>query len=158
MDTSDVFLLLHVVGFVLWMGIAFILPFVTGRAARSGSLEIAAFAYRTWSDLLKTVGLTGMVLTLAGGFGLTAARQHPLFQPFPDHWLFQMQLLGVLAFLVSVFYLIPLSDKLARAAEASATAGEKSVAFQKYRKRNALVGSLTGLVLLLIVILATLKP
>lgn len=157
MTAANVYLFLHVLGFVLWIGVTVTLAFVTGRAARSEEPGVAAFAYRTASRLMKTLGLGGMVLTMAGGFGLTAARGLPLFEPFPHHALFQMQLLGSLAFLVAVLYQIPLSDRLARAAEASAAAGEESAAFRKYRKRAAIVGSILGTVLLIVLALGILS-
>lgn len=158
MTATRVYLLVHVVGFVLWIGVILTMAFVTGQAAREEDRRIAAFAYRSASRLLKTLGLTGMVLTVGSGFALTAAGGYPFFQPFPEHWLFQMQVLGILAFLAAALYQIPLSDKLARAAEASAAAGEDSEAFRKYRRRNAVVSSVLGTVLLVLVALGTLRP
>jgi len=156
--TTGIYLFAHILGVVLWFGVTLVLAFVTGRATRSGDFGTIAFAYRTASHLTKTVGLTGMALTVLSGFALTAALDYGYFQPTPDHWLFQMQALGVLAFAVGALYQIPLSERLARAAEASASAGEASGAFTKYRKRYALVSSVLGFTLLVIVALATLKP
>lgn len=158
MDLGGFYLLLHVLGFVLWIGVSLSLAFVTGHAAKAGDPRIIAFAYRTASRVLRTVGLTGMLLTVGAGIALTAARDYAFFRPSPDHWLFQMQVLGILAFLVGVLYQIPLSDRLARAAEASAEAGEESAAFGKYRRRYARVSSAIGLVLILILALGTLRP
>lgn len=158
MSADRVWLFLHVLGFTLWVGVAVTTAFLAARARRAGNPSNVAFAYRASSQLMKTLGLVGMVLTVGAGFLLTAARDHPFFQPFPEHWLFQMQLLGSLAFLVGVLYQVPLADRLARAAEASAEAGEESEAFRKYRKRNAVLGSVVGTVLLLIVLLGTLQP
>lgn len=158
MSDGGFYLLLHVLGFVLWIGVTFTLAFVTGRAHQATDRRIAAFAYRAASKLLRSLGLTGMVLTVGGGMALTAARGYSFFQPSPDHWLFQMQVWGLIAFAVAVLYQIPLSDRLARAAEASAAAGEDSSAYQKYRKRYALVSSLIGLVLLVLLALGTLRP
>lgn len=158
MKDGSFYLFLHVLGFVLWIGVSFTLSFVTGRAHQAPDRQIAAFAYRTASKLVKTVGLTGMLLTVGSGVALTAARGYAFFSPSPDHWLFQMQMWGFLAFAVGVLYQIPLSDRLARAAEASAAAGEDSAAYGKYRKRYALVTSLMGFVLFAILALGTLRP
>lgn len=158
MNPAGFWRLAHVLGFALWLGLAATLAFTTARAARSGDRAVAAFAYRSAARLMKTLGLPAMVLTLAGGIGLTVALGYPFFRPFPDHWLFQMQVLGILAFALGAFYQVPLADRLARAAEASAAAGEDSDAYRRYRARNAIVGSVVGAILLLVIALATLRP
>lgn len=158
MTADRVYLFLHILGIVLWLGVILSLAFVTGRAARAEDRRIAAFAYRTAARIHKTLGLAGMLLTVGSGVALTAARGYPFFQPFPEHWLFQMQVLGTAAFLLALFYQLPLADRLARAAEASAAAGEDSAAYGKYRKRNAVVSSVLGLILLLVVAFGSLRP
>lgn len=155
---TGIWLFTHVLGVILWMGLAVALTLVTARAGRSDDWSVIAFAHRTNARLMKTVGLAGMILTVAGGFALTAARGYGYFQPFPQHWLFQMQLLGSLAFLLGVLYEIPLSGRLARAARASAESGQATPEFEKYRKRRAIVGSVNGTLLLVVTLLATLKP
>lgn len=158
MTLDSAYLFLHLVGIILWLGVGFALSFFTGRAARAGDRRVAAFAYRTASRLHKTLGVVGMLLTVGSGVALTASRGYAFFQPFPDHWLFQMQVLGIATFLLALLYQVPLSDKLARAAEASAEAGEDSAAYQKYRRRNAVVSSIVGLLLIVVVALGTFRP
>ena len=158
MELSGLYRFVHVLGVSLWLGAALALSFLVVRARRSGTREAMAFAYRTHASLMKTLVLPAMVLTVGGGFALNEALGYGYFQPFPNHWLFQMQLLGTLAFVVGVLYQVPLADRLARAAEASATAGEESAAFGKYRKRNAIVSSILGLVLVVVVFLGTVRP
>lgn len=153
------FLFLHVLGVILWIGLAVALPFVTGRAAREGSGETTAFAYDVADRLMRTLGLGGIALTLAGGIGLVFMNPtFAWFQPFPQHWLFLMQVLGFAAAAVAALYQIPLGRKLAREAERSAERGEPTEAFLHHRKRNAIVGSVVGLVLLALVVLGTLRP
>lgn len=158
MDLQGLLRFAHVLGVVLWMGAAVTLPFVTAPAARSGDRDVAAFAYRVNARLMTTLGLTGMTLTLLGGIGLTAAMSYEFFRPFPNHWLFQMQVLGIAASLVGALYQVPLSRRLARAAEAAAEAGGATEDFERYRKRYAIVGSVLGLVLVVVLVLATVKP
>ena len=158
MSAAGVYLFLHLVGIVLWLGVGVTLAFVTGRAAKHEDRRIAAFAYRASTRIHKTVGLVGMVLTIGSGVALTIVRGYGFLQPFPNHWLFQMQVLGFVAFLLALLYQIPLSDKLARAAEASASAGEDSAAYDKYRKRNAVVSSIVGLLLVATIALGTFRP
>lgn len=153
------FLFLHVLGVILWVGLAVALPFVTGRATREAGGETTAFAYRVSDRLMRTLGLAGIVLTVAGGVAMVA--MYPgwaWFQPFPDHWLFLMEVLGLAAAAVAAAYQIPLGRKLAREAERSAEEGEPTEAFSRYRKRNAIVGSAVGLVLLALVVLGTVRP
>lgn len=158
MTLFELVLFLHVVGFILWIGVAFATMFIAVRARRSGDSAVTAFGYRTSSWLLKTVGLAGMLLTIVAGYILVPLGGYRFFEPFPHHWLFQMQVLGTLAFLVAALYQVPLSDRLARAAEASASAGEESQAFRRYRRRSAVVGSILGVILLLVVFLGTVRP
>lgn len=158
MTANGLYLFAHVLGVVLWLGTALTLPFVTGRARASDDWPVTAFAYRVNARLMKTMGLTGMVLTLLGGLALTAGMGYEFFRPFPDHWMFQMQVLGILAFLLGTFYQIPLAGRLAGAAERAAAEGEETAEFGTYRKRYAVVSSVIGLLLLTVVLLATLKP
>ncbi len=148
----------HVLGVVLWMGAAVTLPFVTGRAARSDDPGVTAFAYRINARLMTTLGLTGMILTLGGGIWLTAEMPYEFFRPFPNHWLFQMQVLGIASALVGALYQVPLSRRLAREAGRAADAGEETEDFARYRKRYAIVGSVVGVVLLVVLVMATVKP
>lgn len=158
MDLGGLLLFLHVFGLALWLGVTLAMAFATLGAARSGDRGSCAFAYRCNSNLLKGPGLVGMVLTVGSGFALVPVRGYAFFQPFPDHWLFQMQILGSLAFLAAVLYQIPNAERLARAAEASAAAGEESRSYVKFRKRNAIAGSAIGVVLILLIFLGTVRP
>lgn len=158
MTLSGLFLFLHVLGVVLWVGLAITLPFITGPAGREENLEVAAFAYGAADRLTRTLGLSGMVLTLIGGVGLTMTHGYPWFRPSPYHWLFQMQLLGVISIVVGILYQVPLAGRLAREARASVRAGGRTEAFATYRKRHAIVGSVIGALLLIVIVLATLKP
>ena len=148
----------HVLGVVLWMGAAVTLPFVTGRAARADELDVTAFAYRVNARLMTTLGLAGILLTLGGGIWLTPEMGYEFFRPFPNHWLFQMQVLGIAAALVGALYQVPLSRRLAREAERSVEAGGETEDFARYRKRYAIVGSVVGLVLFVVLVMATVKP
>lgn len=157
MDPYPFYLFLHLLGVVLWLGLTLTMAFVTGRASRTGDLGVAAFAYGAAARLNRTVGLTGMLLTVLSGFAMLPAMGYRVFELAP-HWLFQMQVLGLISFAVGAVYLIPLTRRLAGAAEASASAGEPSTAFLRYRKRYALVSSIIGGLLLIVLALGALKP
>jgi hypothetical protein len=162
MNLRALFLFAHLLGVVLWLGLSFTLSFVTGRAARDPDPSVGAFAYRTAARTLRTLGVAGVLLTLAGGIGLISVTDFAFFRPFPHHWLFQMQLLGFVAAALALFYQIPVAERLARAAEARAGGGEVSdasqaEAFAGLRKRNAIVGSLIGFLLIVLVGLGTFR-
>lgn len=158
MDLTGFLRFLHVLGFVLWIGVSVTLMFAGIRARRSGDPQVAAFTYRSAAGLMKSLAVPGMLLTIGAGYALIPLLGYRYFEPFPHHWLFQMQLLGSVAFLLALLYQVPLADRLARAAEASASAGEESTAFRKYRRRNAIVGSVVGVLLLAVVFLGTARP
>lgn len=158
MNTTDVLLFFHILGFALWLGVTFTLAMISVRAGRSDNRDVAAFTYRAACHLLKGPGLVGMLLTLGSGLWMAGLLDYGYFRPFPNHWMFQMQVLGSAAFLLALLYQIPLADRLARAAEARAAAGEASAAFVKFRKRNAIVGSLIGFLLLASIFMGAVRP
>lgn len=159
MTLRGLFLFLHLLGVALWLGVAVTLPFVTGRAMRRDEVETVDFAYGVSDRLMRTLGLAGILLTLAGGIALVVAvPAYGWFEPTPNHWLFQMQILGFLAAGAALLYQIPLGRKLAREAGRSAERGALTDEFRSYRKRNAVVSSVVGLILLVLVVLGTLRP
>jgi uncharacterized membrane protein len=151
MDLRPFFLFMHLLGVVLWLGVSFSLSFVTAKAARQNDPNVAAFAYRAALRLTKTLGVAGVLLTLGSGIGLMVVMRYGFFRPFPHHWLFQMQLLGSVAAAIALFYQLPNAERLARAAEAWARAGEQPETFRKLRQRSAIVGSLIGFILIVLV-------
>jgi putative copper export protein len=158
MSIRGILLFLHVLGFALWFGVTLTLALLGVRVRKSGEPAAIAFVYRSSSGLLRGPGLAGMLLTIGSGFGLTAVSGYGYFRPFPDHWLFQMQLLGTIALLLALLVQLPNAERLARAAEASAAAGEDSASFVRFRKRNALVASIVGTLLLIVALLGAVRP
>lgn len=157
MDMRGVMLFLHLIGLALWFGVTLSVALFAVRANKTGDLNIVAFAYRAGHRLLKGPGLAGMLLTTIAGFGLAGVGGYGVFRVVP-HWQFQMQILGLLAFVLAVAIQIPNSGRLARAAEASANAGEPNATFGKFRKTNAIVGSINGLLILIVTLLGALRP
>ncbi|MDX1577110.1 MAG: DUF2269 family protein [Gemmatimonadota bacterium] len=158
MNARGILLFAHVLGLALWFGVTFTLALLTVRAGRTQNRDVIAFIYRGTCHLLKGPGLVGLLLTIGSGFGLIAAGGWGYFQPFPNHWLFQMQILGLIAAVLALALQLPNAGRLARAAEAAAAAGEESAAFQRFRKRNAIVSSVIGLLLLVSILLGTVRP
>ena len=157
-------LFLHIVGFGLLFGVSFSVGMYAGRARATGDRSLMAFHYAAAARLLTKPGLAGIILTTVSGFELTRIGGFGYFALTP-HWLFQMQVLGVLAAILSASVQIPVARRLASgygiepegastgvamAVEASA-ADEPSLA--KLRRVNAIVGSAVGLLLLIVVYL-----
>jgi len=158
MTTRGIMLFLHILGLALWFGVTLALALLTVRANKTEDRRVVAFMYGASSQLLKGPALIGMILTIVGGFGLNGAGGFGFFQVTPNHWLFQMQVLGLIAFALAIGIQIPNAGRLARAAEATANAGEESASFTRFRKRNALVSAINGLLLILLTLLGTLRP
>ncbi|WP_419162800.1 DUF2269 family protein [Candidatus Palauibacter sp.] len=158
MDMRGVMLFLHLIGLALWFGVTLTLALLAVRANRTGDRAVIAFTYRAGHRVLMGPGLIGMLLTTIAGFGLAGVGGYGVLQPQPHHWQFQMQVLGLIAFVLAVAIQIPNSGRLARAADASANAEEDSASFVKFRKTNAIVGSINGVLILIATLLGALRP
>ncbi len=157
MDMRGLMLFLHVTGLALWFGVTLAVALLAVRANRTEDEAIIAFGYSSGHRLLKGPGLAGMALTTFAGFGLTGVGGYGFFELVP-HWLFQMQVLGVLAFLLGVAVQIPLAGRLARAASSLDGTEAERTSFARLRKRNAIVSSVNGLLILVVILLGTVRP
>ncbi|UCC48509.1 MAG: DUF2269 family protein [Gemmatimonadota bacterium] len=154
MRVAGIWLFLHVLGTVLWLGGVFVLSIWTSRARGTGEMRIVAFAYSTARQLYRGLVLTAATLTIVAGAILTIVTQRPWFRFFPEHWLFQMQVIGLIAFLITLIYIIPKAGALARLAER----GElESPEFRAGVKGQAIVGSAVGALLIYLVLLGALR-
>ncbi len=149
---------LHVVGMAIWLGGLLTVGIWTSRARKTGDPGIVAFAYATAGRLYRGVISVSTWLTIVAGIVLMLLEHRAWFRPFPEHWLFQMQVLGLAAFLATVVYLVPNAGKLARLAELRA-GGDESVEaeFERRVKRQAIVGSVVGLVIIYVVLMGALR-
>ena len=153
-----IWLFIHLLGMTLWLGGLLTLGVWTVAARRTGDSTVVAFVYSTARKLYKGVVTSGAILTLVGGVLLMVETGRPWFRPFPDHWLFQMQILGILAFVVTLLYLVPSSGALAAMAAQRAAAGEDaSESFTVRVKRQGMVASLVGVVLIYVLLLGGLR-
>lgn len=143
---------LHLLGMALWLGGTAVLGMWTGRARRSGDAKLIAFGYAAAARLYRGVVAGAAMLSLLSGVGLTLATQRPWFRPFPEHWLFQMQIVGFAAFLVTLIFLVPNAGALARLAERP-----EDPEFATRVRRQVIVGNLVGLALIYLVILGSFR-
>ncbi|KPK78722.1 MAG: hypothetical protein AMS25_14430 [Gemmatimonas sp. SM23_52] len=154
MRVAGIWIFLHVLGTAFWLGGVFVLSIWTARARGTGETQITAFAYSTARQLYRGLVLTAATLTIVAGAILMIVTQRPWFRPFPEHWLFQMQVIGFIAFLVTLIYVIPKAGALARLAERGDV---ESPEFRAALKRGAIVGSAVGALLIYLVLLGALR-
>jgi len=154
MRVAGIWIFLHVLGTAFWLGGMFVLSFWTARARGTGETQIIAFAYSTARQLYRGLVLTAATLTIVAGAILMIVTQRPWFRLFPEHWLFQMQVIGFIAFLITLIYVIPKAGALARLAERDEV---ESPEFRAAVKRGAVVGSAVGALLIYLVLLGALR-
>lgn len=148
---------LHLLGMAVWLGGMFTAGIWTSRARATGDRTVIAFAYGTARGIYRVIVAAGAWITIGAGAVLMFTTNRTWFSPFPEHWLFQMQIFGLIAFAVTVLYVIPNSTALARLAEDVAGTGELKPEFQKRVKRQAIVGSVVGGILIYAVLLGSLR-
>ncbi len=147
----------HLSGMALWLGSLFTMGILTSRARATRDPGIIAFAYtvnhRVYRGLIVVVAL---VTTLAG-VALMFVTGRLWFRPFPEHWLFQMQIVGLLALAATLFLLVPNSRALSSLAARASEKGEPSPEMAARMRRQAVAGSLVGLALIYLVLLGALR-
>ncbi len=152
-----VWLFVHLLGMAMWLGSLFTMGILTARARATGDSRVIAFTYAVNDRLYR--GLVGIsaVITTGAGVGLMLVTHRPWFRPFPEHWLFQMQVVGLAALVATLVYIVPNSRALSSLAETATEAGEPSPEFAVRVKRQAIAGSLVGLALVYLVLLGALR-
>jgi uncharacterized membrane protein len=152
-----IWLFLHLIGMALWLGGMFTLSMWTSKARASGNQEVIAFAYATARRLYRGLVAVAATVTIVAGAILVIATGRAFLQPFPEHWLFQMQVAGLLAFLATLFIVLPTAGTLAALAERAGELEEDKAQFAAKVKQQAIVGSLVGALLVYVVLTGALR-
>lgn len=143
-------LLVHVLGFTLWLG-AGIATMVAGISAKSYAPGERLKAYRLIGAIQRLlVGPGALAVVLSGGF-LSMPYMHTGEMP---GWLGLMMVAGLLGALAAVGISVPTAARLARL-EVDAR-GELPEAFAGLRKRQVLAASIAGALGLVALAAATL--
>ncbi len=153
----EVWRFLHLLGMAVWLGSLATLGVWTARARASGDGKIVAFTYATSFRLYRRFVAVAATLTTVAGALLTFLTGRPWFRPSPEHWLFQMQILGLAAFLLTLLYLVPNAGALARLAERAADSGEPPAEFGRRVKRQAIAGGVLAIVMVYLVLLGAVR-
>ena len=147
----------HLLGMALWLGSLFTMGILTARARATGDPRVVAFMYAVNHRLYRGLIVVSAVVTTSAGVALMLVTSRAWFRPFPDHWLFQMQIVGLAALAATLFFIVPNSRALSSLAKAAAETGEPSPEFTVRVKRQAIAGSLVGMALVYLVLLGALR-
>jgi hypothetical protein len=149
-------LFLHWVGFSVWLGAALTFM-VWGPVSKAAPLPVWAHVWDTLAKVQRwlvapgcaAVTVTGLVLSMQyaqRGMAMGAA------------WLVVMQVVGLLAAVLQLAVATPLTNRIAYLAIRSLEKGEKDPRAEKVRSRLALVSSVTGTMVLVVIYLSAVKP
>jgi uncharacterized membrane protein len=155
--TIRLLIFLHLVGMAMWLGAMFTSSIWTSRARRTADNNTIAFAYSTALILYKRLVAVAAVVTVLSGVVLMLATDRAWFRPFPEHWLFQMQVIGLIALLATLAVVVPNASAVTSLAEKAAETGDESAEFASRVKRQAVYGSLVGAALVYLVLLGALR-
>ncbi len=138
----------HMLGAALWIGGA-VAAMVIALYARNESPEVRAGAYRLLMRVHTMVIGLGAFLVVASGLLLTmnlATSGAGAAMAQPRIWV--MQAAGLLGGALVLFIGLPTAIRLGAVATPSET-GDLPPAFEKYRKRQAVVSSVAGVLVLI---------
>ena len=133
-----IWLLLHLLGFTMWIGGGLAAMAMSIAAKREERATLGAVA-RIQALLHRTVIGPGAMLAVLSGLVLTF-RLSSAYYTGANGWLILMQGTGVLAALVTLFISIPTVSRLARISPE----GETARYFDELRNRHKLAGSISG--------------
>lgn len=150
-------LALHVAGTAIWLG-ASLTFMIFGPASRKMPLESWANTWITLAKVQRVLVMPACVVATVTGLALTMslAKQH--FDLGSAMWLMMMQGLGLLAAILTIVFATPLANRMARLAIRSMEKGEREPASVKVNKALAIVGSVSGLLILVALVFGAAKP
>jgi hypothetical protein len=135
---SHLWLLLHFLGFIMWLGGGFA-AMVAGIAAKSESRAGLGAITHAQAAIQKRVIAPGAVLVVFSGLILTVRLMNAMTTSLST-WLMVMQGAGILGALVVLLGGLPIASRLARLdAE-----GPHAAHFDELRRRQKLVSSVAG--------------
>jgi uncharacterized membrane protein len=150
-------LFLHVVGYAIWLG-ASLSFMVWGPAARKGSLEAWAHTWLVLGRVHRLLVAPACLVATATGIYLTMALAQSPADMGTATWLIVMEVLGLVAAVLTLAIAAPLMNRMGTLAERSLAKGAQEPQAEVVRKRLALVGSVVGVLILVSIYFAVLKP
>lgn len=141
-------LFLHWVGFSVWLG-AQMTFMVWGMAAKNAGLEPWAHTWITLEKVQRVIVLPAAVIATVSGLVLTMRLAGQHVDLGGAIWLMGMQGAGLVAGILAIFVVTPLTGKMARAAKRSLDAGERKPEAEPVRVKLAWAGTIAGNLILL---------
>lgn len=138
---------LHAAGYALWLG-AQITFMVWGPASRRVGLEAWAHTWRTLGRIQRWVVAPAALVTTVTGVLIALGLYRNGVEVSGAGSLIAMEVLGLVAALLTLLVVTPLSSRVARLAEASLAAGAKDPRLERLRVWLAWAGSVSGVLLL----------
>lgn len=135
---NRIWLFLHLLGFVLWLGGA-LAAMVMGIAAKHEDRAGLAATVRAQAAVHRAAVLPGALLTVLTGLVLTFRVMGDVYAG-NNGWLILMQATGIIAALISLFIAVPTAARLGRVDPTGATAAY----FDELRARQRIVSSVAG--------------
>ena len=146
---SGLWLFLHVIGFVAWIG-GGLAVMLSGITAKYFPPEQRLAVYRIMAVITRNLVGTGAVLVVVSGFVLSV----PYFKGATvPTWLMAMQVLGFMGAIVAIAIVTPTAARLGRL-EVDAR-GELPEAFTGLRRRQAIFATVAGVFALLALVAGT---
>ena len=149
---------IHFFGLALWIGGA-IAAMIMAIASRSESIEVRAGVFRLLAKVQTIAVGTGALMTLGSGLLLTMKLVQAVgaenVMAAPRIWV--MQGAGLVAGLLVLLVSIPTAVKM-RALAVPTESGELLPAFERYRKRQAAVSSIAGVLAVVALFAAVVLP
>jgi len=130
-------LLIHVVGFTLWLG-GGIATMIAGVTAKRFAPAERLAAYRVMSAVFRMVVAPGVIGVLLGGFALAG----PYMRTDVPDWLGLMMGAGGIGALIVLFVVVPTAARLGRLE--LDPRGELPEAFPRLRKTQIVSASIAG--------------
>jgi hypothetical protein len=132
-----VWLLIHIVGFTLWLG-GGIATMIAGITAKRFAPAERLAAYRVMGAIFRIVVAPGVIGVVVAGFMLSM----PYMKTDVPGWMGLMMGAGLLGALIALFVVVPTAAQLGRL-ELDAR-GELPEGFQRLRKRQIVSASIAG--------------
>lgn len=149
-------LFLHWLGWAVWLG-AGITFMVWGPAVRKAELPVWAHTWDVLARIQRAIVAPACAVATVTGFALSMQyAQRGL--PMGAMWIVIMQILGLLAAILTLAIATPLANRMAFLAAKSLEKGERDPRAERVRSRLALVSSVSGAFILVTLYFAVAKP
>ena len=150
-------LFLHIASFAVWLG-ASLTFMIWGPSARGASLEAWAHTWMTLAKVQRAIVAPACLVATLTGIFLTLALVQGHFDMGSAVWLMVMQSFGVVAALLTLAIATPMANRMGVLAARSLEKGVQEPSAESVRRKLALVGSLSGLFVIVAVYFGALRP